>query len=287
VTAEAATTVDIRAAALSDVPAIREILVAHGNDGAVVIADIVGPYLVHLLGRGRAMVAVIDEVIVGFGAAVDAGRAVHLADLFVRPDRLGQGIGKALLSSVLAGADRRTTFASEDPRALPLYVRAGMQPLWPSLYTQGPSSAVPAPASSVETAPAEPGELSALEAAWTGFARSADHAYWAGMAGSDGFVVRADGAIAAFGYGRTRQAVPIRVLDRLVIHPDADAIAVLFAALRRAGQGGPVLVSLLGPNPALRPLLEAGFRVVDRDEFLASDPAVVDPFRFIPSPGML
>jgi hypothetical protein len=37
----------------------------------------------------------------------------------------------------------------------------------------------------------------------------------------------------------------------------------------------------------LRPLLEAGFRVVDRDVFLASDPAIVDSARLVPNPGML
>ena len=81
--------------------------------------------------------------VVGFGAAVDAGRSVHLADLFVRPDRLGQGIGRPLLDAVFGDAERRTTFASDDPRALPIYVRVGMRPLWASLYVEGPSSRLP------------------------------------------------------------------------------------------------------------------------------------------------
>lgn len=279
----------IRSATLEDLPQIRSILAAHGNDGPVVIADIVGPYVSHLINRGRARVAEIAGVdgVVGFGAAIDTGRSVHLADLFVHPDRLGQGIGRALLDAVFEGAIQRTTFASDDPRAIPLYVRAGMQPLWASVYVQGPSGALPRASGDLRTETATPDRLAALERDWTGLDRSIDHAYWASSADADGFVVRADGAIAAFGYGRVRQAVRIRVLDRLVIHPDADPVAATLTALARAARGGPVFTCLLGPNPVLRPLLEGGFRIVDRDQYLASDPGIIDPVRLLPNPGML
>jgi hypothetical protein len=103
----------------------------------------------------------------------------------------------------------------------------------------------------------------------------------------DAFVVRQDGTIAALGYARARQAAPIRVLDRLVIHRDADPVATTIGALRRAARNGAVFVALGGPHPALRPLLEAGHRIVDRDQFLASDRDLVDPVRLIPNPGLL
>jgi GNAT superfamily N-acetyltransferase len=277
----------LRSATLDDLTPIRSLLAAHGNDGPIVIADIVGPYVSHLIGRGRAQVAIIDGEIVGFGAAIDAGRAVHLADLFVHPERLGQGIGKALLEAVLEGAIQRTTFASDDPRALPLYVRAGMQPLWAGLYVQGPSAALPSTATNLRTESAGWDRLAALELDWTGFDRTVDHAYWGAMPDVDAFVVRDDDAVVAFGYARTRQAVRIRILDRLVIHPDAEPVGTALAALARAGRGGPVTVCMSGPHPALRPLLEAGFRVVDRDQFMASGPAIVDPIRLFPHSGML
>ena len=278
---------EIRPATLADLPSIRSILAAHGNDGPIVVADIVGPYVSHLLSRGRARVATIDGEVVAFGAGIDTGRAVHLADLFVHPDRLGQGIGRPLLASVFEGAATRTTFASEDERALPIYVRAGMQPLWASLYIQGRGAGLPGTGPSITTEDASERQLAELEREWTGFDRSADHAYWAAMPDVDPFVVRQDGAIAALGYGRVRQAAPLRVLDRLVIHPDADPVATTIAATRRAARNGAVLLCLGGPHPALRPLLEAGHRIVDRDQFLASDPSLVDPVRLIPNPGML
>jgi GNAT superfamily N-acetyltransferase len=286
-TGSSSPTATIRQATLADLPAIRTILTAHGNDGPILIADVVGPYISHIIRRGRSHVAVVDDAIVGFGAAVDAGRAVHLADLFVHPDLLGQGIGKRLLEAVLAGAAHLTTFASEDPRALPLYVRAGMQPLWAGLYAQGPSAALPAVDGALRTESATSERLAALELAWTGFDRTLDHGYWAAMASSDGFVVLDGEAVAGFGYGRARQAAPIRVLDRLLIHPDAEPVPTLVAGLRRAGRGGPVLTCLLGPHPALRSLLEAGFRIADRDQFLASDRDLADPARLVPNPGML
>jgi GNAT superfamily N-acetyltransferase len=277
----------IRPATLDDLGPIRSILVAHGNDGPVIVADIVGPYIAHLIRRGRTQVAVLDGEIVGFGAAIDAGRSVHLADLFVHPERLGQGIGRPLLSAVLEGAVQRTTFASEDPRALPLYVRAGMTPLWTSLYVQGQSDALPPTDAGLRTESATSDRLAAIEREWTGVDRRADHAYWGAMPDGDAFLVRHGDAVAALGYARVRQAVPIRVLDRLVIHPDAEPVATTIAALARAGRGGPVHACLLGPHPVLRPLLDVGFRVVDRDVFLASDPAIVDPARLVPNPGML
>jgi GNAT superfamily N-acetyltransferase len=285
--AAAPRSLEIRVATLDDLGPIRAILAAHGNDGPIVIADIVGPYVQHVIRRGGARVAVVDDVIVGFGATIDTGRSVHLADLFVHPDRLGQGIGRPLLEAVFDGSAVRTTFASDDPRALPLYVRAGMQPIWPSLYLQGTAGILPPTGGAVRTETADPARLAELEREWTGFDRSIDHGYWASMADTDPFVVVDGGAVSGLGYARVRQAAAIRVVDRLLIHPDADPVTTTVAAMARAGRDGPVFACLLGVHPAIRPLLDAGFRIVDRDQFMTSDPDVLDPVRYIPNPGML
>jgi GNAT superfamily N-acetyltransferase len=69
---------------------------------------------------GEVLVADIDTRIVGFGGTIDTGRAVNLADLFVDRAFLGRGIGGRLLPQLFRDRWPRTTFASDDPRAMPL-----------------------------------------------------------------------------------------------------------------------------------------------------------------------
>ncbi len=134
----------LRPAAVGDAPTLEGIVLAADAPPATtaveIRSDLTGvhvPYLTHLIGRGIVVVAERDGVAVGFGAAVDTGRARHLADLFVVPEHQGGGIGRQLLDAVYGDAWPRTTFASDDPRAMPLYLRAGMAALWPNLYLAG------------------------------------------------------------------------------------------------------------------------------------------------------
>jgi GNAT superfamily N-acetyltransferase len=281
--------IDLREATEADLPAIRAILAAHGNDGPIVFGDVVGPYLRHLFRRGRALVAIDDAAVVGFGATIDAGAAVHLADLFVRPDRLGQGIGRPLLDAVFEGAERRSTFASDDPRAMPLYVRAGMRPWWASLYVEGNAAGLPPDPAGITTRDASAAELAAIERGWSGHDRLDEWEHWATQIESDTFVVLLDGEVVGIANARARQAAPVRALNRLLVHPDpaVDPLAVTLSAVRRAARDRIVLVTVQGPSPALRPLLERGFRIADRDQFMATDRDILDPARLIPSPGML
>lgn len=277
----------IRPATLADVPAIRSILAAHGNDGPITGVDIVGPYVRHLVTNARALVTADGDEVVAYGAAIDVGIAVHLADLFVRPDRLGRGIGRPLLTAVYSDAERRTTFASNDPRALPLYVRAGMAPLWPSLYVEGDGDSIPPSPGSLTLKSADAARLASLELAWTGVDRSIDHAFWASLADADSFVALDSGEPVAIAHARARQGAPARVIDRLLVRPGADATPIILAAIRRAGRGGAVVACIPGPSPVLPALLARRFRITERDQFMASEPDLVDPLRLIPDPGML
>jgi len=279
----------IRLASVDDIPEIRRILAAHEDDGPVPPGgvDIIGPYVHHLVERHRTLVSERDGGVVAFGSVVDTGRARMLADLFVEPERLGTGLGRPLLTALFEDAPVRATFASSDPRALPLYVRAGMTPLWICLYLEGAAEQLPPVDPSLAARDATPAELAALEADWTGASRPDDHAYWADQPQADPFVVEdADGPVAS-GYGRAKQATPTRALNRLLVRPGADPVPPILAGLARAARGGRVQACLLGPNPALPILLDAGYHVVDRDQFLSSDPSLVDPARLLPNPGML
>jgi hypothetical protein len=246
----------------------------------------VGPYVRHLIANHRALVTTIDGNVVAYGAVVDAVIAAQLCDLFVEPERLGQGIGRPLLTALYEGSTHRTTFASDDPRALPLYARAGMSPRWVSLYLDGPSTAIEAQPG-LEVAAADPARIADLERAWTGAFRPLDHAFWATQADADPFVVSdGDGPVAA-GYGRARQASDSRALDRLVLRPDADPVGPALEALRRTGRGGAVHAVVPGPNPLLQALLERKFQLVDRDQYMASSADLVDPLHKLPNPGLL
>ena len=101
------------------------ILVAHGNDGPVVVADIVGTCSAPDRPAGSS--PSVDDAVVGFGGhdrrrpAGPPGRPVRRSE----PARPGDRAAPCSRRSSTAVRGRRS--ASDDPRALPLYVRAGMR----------------------------------------------------------------------------------------------------------------------------------------------------------------
>ena len=273
----------IRPAREDDLGGIESILLMHDGPPTSAPPLQVGAYtgyLRHLLARGQLVVAEAGPALLGFGASVDTGRATHLSDLFVLPDLLGEGIGRQLLEPLFANGAPRTTFASDDPRAMNLYVGLGMTPYWPNLYLTGTTSRLPA--NGVEVADVSSAAVAELELAWTGVDRSADYRIWGERTGNRPFVARAGGRPVAAGQSRPRLRGPGRWLDRLIPAPDADdagLVAAVLAALRHAADDdGAIGACVMGPNPALRTLLvECGFRIADRDTFMATDPALLDP----------
>ena len=281
------TEVSIRPAAFADADGIKRVLAA--NDEAILGAavDVTGPYVRHVIGHAVSWVAELDGEIVGFGAVLDTGVSRHLADLFVEPGLVGRGIGGRLLDAAFGSAQPRTTFASADQRALALYVRAGLTPWWVCLYLQGSSTKLPGTTRTVTIRAAAWHTLAELELAWTGAERAADHAFWAGRAGAESVVVSDAGGPAAIASARDGERGTARVLDRLVVRPGVESVQPILAAIHHIGRGGEVSLTIPGPNPVLPILLAAGFRIVDRDQFMASDPGLVDPARLLPNPGML
>jgi GNAT superfamily N-acetyltransferase len=271
----------IRPATAADLEAVEAVLLAHDDapSGAPPIrAGAYEGYLRHVLERGMLIVADAGGGIVGFGAAIDTGRAIHLADLFVLPDLLGEGIGRRLVERLIPAGRPRTTFASDDPRAMHLYVGLGMTPLWPNFYLDGQAERIDRP-TGLHVEDATAAEVATLELAWTGVDRSTDHERWAARHGDRPYVVRAGGSPVAAGHSRPRMRGSGRWLDRLIPAPDTDVAPVVLAALcHAADDDGVVGACVMGPNPALRTLLvDCGFRIVDRDTFMATDPALIDP----------
>jgi GNAT superfamily N-acetyltransferase len=280
----------MRRATLDDQPVIADLMAA--NDEPQGWPGLPGwPYLAFLVTHGDARVAVDGDAVVGFGASVEAGPITHLADLFVDPGRHGEGIGRALLAAVMPADRPRTTFASADPRALPIYARSGMRPSWPILYLEGDPMRLPAASDlpAVETVSVE--AFTEIHRDLTGVARPELDRYQSGLPGAATIVVRDRGRAVAAGVVRNLRVRTARSLDRLVIAPDAteaEATAVLLAAVGAAAvEGQPVDVVVPGPSPALPALLEAGFRVTGRDTYCESQPGLIDPARRIPNTGFV
>jgi len=286
--------IDAVVAAADAGPAVTPAAPGDASDAPGFLPGTQAAYLTHLVGRPKAAVAVAtdpDDAIVAFAAAVETGRAVHLADLFVHPERQGQGIGRRLLEDVFGESHGRpfTTFASDDPRALPIYVRAGMAAWWPNLYLAGDPGGLPT------RGPDEPevvtttlATIAEHERRWAGVDRDPELAYWSTLAGGQALVARHDGTIVGVGFVRDRLSGPGRWLDHAVVAPGADGATVLLA-IARAGWDGAELAgaSVPGPSGLVPVLLRAGFTIRDRDTFLASDPSVVDAAREVVNTGFL
>ena len=248
----------IRKAAADDLPAVRALA---GRYGLLAEWPARPDWLDHLLAMGGLWIARADDgAIAGFCGIADDGGVVHLTDLFVDPDTLGRGTGKALLAAAFPREGVRTTLSSGDPRALPLYTRTGLRPLAPMLYLKG---AVPGGAEAeripVEAVPAD---------------RPAALAF---LAGAGAYALRA-------GEG---SAVLRPLPDSVLLGPAVAGADDLLALVRAASAAhGIVKLAIGGPHPGLEALLEAGMRIVDTDTYMATEPGVVDLERRLPHPDL-
>jgi hypothetical protein len=247
--------------------------------------------MTHLLVHGSVAVGVLDGSVVGFGATrqigTGPGAVSMLCDLFVSPRVHGSGCGRAILSRLWPGDGRRMTFSSLHRNALPLYTGFGLDAWWPLLYLRGRVDAIAVPAG-WEAQAADAARVAALELEWSGTDRSADHFAWAARPGGTCLLAQLDGTVLAAataggaggGYG----------LTHLAVAPSAGragaaaAVLTTLAALEPAD--GTALACLPAPHPAVRPLLGAGWRIDDHDLFMATDPALIDPYTAVPSPAL-
>lgn len=290
----------IRDADDGDLDAIARVALATGQDEEWSGSD--PAYIRHLLAHGRVIVAEHAGEVAGFGATrrIGSGQAAvtMLCDLFVSPRSHGSGIGQAMLAALWQPGTPRMTFSSLHAHALPLYTRAGLDAWWPLLYLTGDVTALRSPAGWAVT-PATAAEAGALERGWTGIDRTADHQAWAARPGGQPVTASRAGQVLAAGtvagadeeYGivhlalaaagtepggengaRSRNAVP------------RDAVLAVLASLDPPD--GRARACLPAPHPAVRRLLAAGWRCRDADLFMATDPALLDPRRAVPSPAL-
>ena len=246
----------------------------------------------HLVRSATLLLAERDGQIVGFGGRADRSGVAFLTDLFVDPALQSTAVGKSLLRELFQGAGaQRFTLASTDPRAVALYTRAGMTPRWPNFDLVADSAQMELPKGrSITLRPADPRDPEFLD--WDyevgkrrrpqdlAFFRDKQEAscFWTDSGGDTvGYaVVRRDSV------GGTRD-------DTLMIGPvggrsAAAARAATLAAVAWAKERAPRLeITVPGPHPALRTLLESGFRIEYIGTYCASASVQINPGRYIAS----
>jgi GNAT superfamily N-acetyltransferase len=280
----------IRPATAADLRAIRAVIDAEEAPPTLEggFPEALDAYFLHLIEHGEVAVAEDDDDVVAFGATIGSGRGVHLADLFVRRDRQSAGLGRRLLETLFADRWPRTTFSSDDPRAMPLYIRMGMRPLWPNLYMAGDARRLPEPPKELVVEAATADEVAALEREWIGVDRPIQHRFWASQPAAAPLIVRERGRAVAAGHARSRLRGGGRWMNSFLVAPDAEPHDPSLAAIRWSGDDeGRIGTCLLGPNPILPTLIAAGFRILYRDTYQASDPTLIDPERVLVNTGML
>lgn len=278
--------VNIRDATHTDIGAIATVATAAGQAGEWSGSD--PAYVTHLLSAGHVVVAEHQGGVAGFGAARDVptplGTARMLCDLFVDPACHGLGLGRGMLAVLWDCGGPRMTFSSMHPHALPLYTRYGLDAWWPLLYLSGDVHGLVTPVG-WQTATTGPGDVAALEEAWTGAGRAADHEAWASRPNGQAVTASLDGeALAAgtvAGEGHEYGIVHLALSPATTGTQARDAVLAVLAGLEPAA--GRAQACLPAPHPAVRPLLASGWRNEDIDLFMATGPELLDPRRAVPS----
>ncbi|MBE3013544.1 GNAT family N-acetyltransferase [Microbispora sp. NEAU-D428] len=216
---------------------------------------------------GEVLVGEVDGAIVGFGGTLRRGTVTHLGDLFVLPDHQSSRVGRTILSRLLPGDTPKVTFASDDKRALALYIRNGMRPRCPLFYLKrGPLGDQSVRRASGQAAPGEADvhAVAAMDAHVSGGDRTSTLTWYAGL---PDVTLHVSGS----GYAFVRTAG-----DRVVIGPAGGATPqdcadiVLEAANAHPG-ARLVHVAVPGTHPLLALLLDAGWHIGDMDTLLTSE----------------
>jgi GNAT superfamily N-acetyltransferase len=292
----------VRPATAADVPLAGEIYYRNEVEGDPAPPPVhAWGWLEQVLVNGRLFVAEDPAgAVIGYAGSIVRGPVAFLTDLFVHPAHQSGATGRALLAAAMPEDGRmHCTTASTDPRAQALYARAGMVPRRPHYWLRvWPEAAhrISETGIVLEETPLGDRELEAWDARVSGRERPQDFAWW-----RDG-----TGGVALWclrGGERVGYAVAQRRTDASVYHPEtwtigpvgaadeADAAACALAACAWAeASGAPLLrISVPGPHPALRPLLEAGARINYVETYCSSDITLTtkislpDPRRYISS----
>lgn len=229
-----------------------------------------------------------DQVI-GVASAAFRGRHAHVQSFFITPERQQRGIGSGLLRQLLraardAGGTVISLQASDDPRALGLYLRLGLVPqppnvVWAAIRPMFPSLPPDFPYEQIAIQSEDPATLNTIgdiDKAVRGVRREQDLNRWLAE-GAEGALLVDRGSGKPAGYFLVSSANgagrigPVAAIDL----PAFDNVlrAALVAASHRHGSATVWRAASPGENHAAIPtLLAAGFRPAFTISFMATAP---------------
>ena len=272
----------VRAARASDLASmygvyyLTEVGEAETEGSVTVPPQTVPAVLRHVFETGTMYVAEQDSHVLAFAGAITRGSVTFLTDLFVHPKTQSGGLGKILLQHVLPQEQPiHCTMSSTDPRAQALYIRLGMQPVFPhfNLQWQGHSHEEPSPADlEVIEGQAEDPAFVQWDAQISGRVRPVDHAFWMRQQQSVPLWFQRQGVTVGYGYVRlvpeTLLSPQTWVVGPVGVSAPEHATACVLAATRWAQQRAEtVRIDVPGPHPCLASLLESGFQIVYVETF--------------------
>ena len=272
----------IRAARASDLASmylvycLNEVSEAEAEGIVRVIPQTVPSVLRQVFETGTMYVAEQDGQVIAFAGAVTRGSVTFLTDLFVHPKIQSGGLGKTLLQHVLSREQPvRCTMSSTDLRAQALYIRFGMQPVFPHYNLQWQKRTHEKLSSTdieVVEGQAEDPAFVQWDAQVSGRTRPVDHAFWIKQQQSIPLWFRRRGVTVGYGYVRlvaeTSLSPQTWVVGPLGVSTPEHATECVLAATRWAQQQAEtVRIDVPGPHPCLAPLLERGFQIVYVETF--------------------
>lgn len=251
--------------------------------------------LLHMSTTGMLVVAEVNGMLAGFGSSFIRSNVRFMGQLFIDPGEQSAGVGRALMEAVMPhdGAEL-STVASPDRRAVSLYTRHGMFPLWPVYGLSAEKATIRSvPDSDVVVVPGGP-EVVQLDAEIGGRHRPEDLDYLTTSRGGMPLRFERDGRTIGYGYLQVMRESADELDDLetvrigpLGVHEASDMTDCIRAAMRAALElGSKVSVLTPGPGDAFRELLDLGFQIRFGDTFMSANrPPFVDALRYIPGTG--
>jgi ribosomal protein S18 acetylase RimI-like enzyme len=238
-------------------------------------------------------VAVDGDTIVGFGFSWMIGTFWFLSTLFVSPEAQAKGIGQALLSKTMmqaergGAANRGLITLAYNTASTGLYLQNGLYPREPLYRMTAPAETVAQNIVARNTGAGNTGDpgydvtpiapwpesgewIGRIDQPLLGFRRDLHHQFL--LSGFAARAVRIEHAGHPAGYAYISAQGNV---GPLAIAPDADAKAVVTAALRCALEGGARQVSMIVPGRAdvvMQTALALGFRVEEPYVLMAQRP---------------